>query len=134
MDLTFLDPFGRALISFIELFVSLSTLTSAVSLFAAVVATWTMQVTTRDAATFVDLCHGRSTPQTQMALAQRVALALISLFLVLNAVTPFITPDPPWLANLPLVIAITLFLLAFGIAHQRVAQSGAKKPAPHLRL
>jgi hypothetical protein len=36
---------------------------------------------------------------------------------MLNAVTPFITPDPPWLANLPLVIAIMTFLLAFGLSH-----------------
>ena len=32
---------------------------------------------------------------------------------MLNAVTPFITPDPPWLANLPLVVATMAFLLAF---------------------
>ena len=38
---------------------------------------------------------------------------------MLNAVTPFITPDPPWLANLPLVVAIMAFLLAFGLSHMR---------------
>jgi hypothetical protein len=31
---------------------------------------------------------------------------VLAIFLMLNAVTPFITPDPPWLANLPLVVAI----------------------------
>jgi hypothetical protein len=36
-------------------------------------------------------------------MAQRLALAALAIFLMLNAVTPFITPDPPWLANLPLV-------------------------------
>jgi hypothetical protein len=46
-------------------------------------------------------------------LAQRIALAALAIFLMLNAVTPFITPDPPWLANLPPVIAIMAFLLAF---------------------
>ena len=35
---------------------------------------------------------------------------------MLNGVTPFITPDPPWLANLPLVVAIMAFLLAFGLS------------------
>ena len=31
-----------------------------------------------------------------------------AIFLMLNAVTPFITPDPPWLANLPLVVLCLL--------------------------
>ena len=31
-----------------------------------------------------------------------------AIFLMLNAVTPFITPDLPWLANLPLVVALPL--------------------------
>ena len=42
---------------------------------------------------------------------------------MLNAVTPFITPDPPWLANLPLVIAIMAFLLAFGLSHIRAERA-----------
>jgi hypothetical protein len=33
------------------------------------------------------------------ALAQRIALAALAIFLMLNALTPFITPDPPWLAR-----------------------------------
>lgn len=43
---------------------------------------------------------------------------------MLNALTPFITPDPPWLANLLLVVAIMAFLLAFGLSH--VARSGSR--------
>jgi hypothetical protein len=61
-----------------------------------------------------------------MALAQRIALAI---FLMLNAVTPFITPDPPWLANLPLVIAIMAFLLAFGLSHIRAERARAGESA-----
>jgi hypothetical protein len=34
--------------------------------------------------------------------------AALAIFLMLNAVTPFITPDPPWLANLPLVVLCLL--------------------------
>jgi hypothetical protein len=67
-----------------------------------------MQVTTRQA--------GLGSSIARLALAQRIALAI---FLMLNAVTPFIPPDPPWLANLPLVVAIMAFLLAFGISHMR---------------
>jgi hypothetical protein len=44
---------------------------------------------------------------------------------MLNAVTPFITPDPPWLANLPLVVAIMAFLLAFGLSHIRAERARA---------
>ena len=47
------------------------------------------------------------------------------IFLMLNAVTPFITPDPPWLANLPLVVAIMAFLLAFGLSHIRAERARA---------
>ena len=54
-----------------------------------------------------------------LALAKRIALAALAIFLMLNAVTPFITPDPPWLTNLPLVVAIMAFLLAFGVSHIR---------------
>jgi hypothetical protein len=70
-----------------------------------------MQVTTRQA--------GLGSSIARLALAQRIALAI---FLMLNAVTPFITPDPPWLANLPLVVAIMAFLLAFGLAHLRAGK------------
>ena len=47
--------------------------------------------------------------------------------ILLNAVTPFIMPDPPWLANLPLVIAIMTFLLAFGLSHIRAERARAAK-------
>lgn len=54
-------------------------------------------------------------PGARLALAQRIALAALAIFLMLNAVTLFITPYPPWLANLALVGAIMAFLLAFGL-------------------
>ena len=74
-------------------------------------ATWVMQVTTHQA--------GLNSPSARLALAQRIALAALGIYLMLNNVTPFITPDPPWLANLPLVIAIMAFLLTFGLSHIR---------------
>ena len=88
---------------------------SLLSLSAALVATRVMQVTTHQA--------GFDSPSARLALAQRIALAALAIFLMLNAVTPFITPDPPWLANLPLVVAIMAFLLAFGLLHMRRAGS-----------
>jgi hypothetical protein len=40
-------------------------------------------------------------------------------------------PDPPWLANLPLVVAIMAFLLAFGLSHIRAERArGAKSANP----
>ena len=78
------------------------------------------QVTTHQA--------GLGSPLARLALAQRIALAALAIFLMLNAVTPFITPDPPWLANLPLVVAIMTFLLAFGLSHIRAERARAGKP------
>jgi len=80
-----------------------------------------MQVTTHQA--------GLGTPSARLALAQRIALAALAIFLMLNAVTPFITPDPPWLANLPLVIAIMAFLVAFGLSHIRAEGARACRRA-----
>ena len=115
LDWSFLDPLGRTVIAAIETVISLSAVTSVLSLSAALVATWVMQVTTHQA--------GFSTPSARLALAQRIALAALAIFLMLNAVTPFITPDPPWLANLPLVVAIMAFLLAFGLSHIRAERA-----------
>jgi len=52
-------------------------------------------------------------------------------------VTPFITPDPPWLANLPLVVAIMAFLLAFRLSHiraERARAADAGNPKERRRL
>ena len=121
LDWSFLDPVGRAVIATIETVISLSAITSLLSLSAALVATWVMQVTTHQA--------GLDSSIARLALAQRIALAALSIFLMLNAVTPFITPDPPWLANLPLVVAIMAFLLAFGLSHIRAERARAAEAA-----
>jgi len=121
LDWSFLDSVGRAVIATIETVISLSAITSLLSLSAALVATWVMQVSTQQA--------GLGAPSARLALAQRIALAALAIFLMLNAVTPFITPDPPWLANLPLVVAIMAFLLAFGLSHIRAERARAAKAA-----
>jgi predicted neutral ceramidase superfamily lipid hydrolase len=123
LDWSFLDPFGRGVIAAIETVISLSAITSLLSLSSALVATWVRQVTTRQA--------GLDSSIARLALAQRIALAALAIFLMLNTVTLFITPDPPWLANLPLVFAIMAFLLAFGLAHIRAERArGAKSANP----
>ena len=104
--------------------ISLSAITSLLSLSAALVATWVMQVTAHQV--------GLGTPSALLAVGQCIALAALAIFLMLNAVTPFITPDPPWLANLPLVVAIMAFLLAFGLSHIR-AERAAKAASPKNR-
>jgi hypothetical protein len=78
-----------------------------------------MQVTTHQA--------GLDSSIARLALAQRIALGALAIFPMLNAVTPFITPDPPWLANLPLVVAIMAFLLTFGLSHIRAERARAVK-------
>ena len=54
-DWSFLDPVGRAIIVTIEAVISLSAITSLLSLSAALVATWVMQVTTHQAG--LELAH-----------------------------------------------------------------------------
>jgi divalent metal cation (Fe/Co/Zn/Cd) transporter len=120
-DWSVLDPLGRMVIAAIETVISLSAITSLLSLSAALVATWVMQVTTHQA--------GLDSSIARLVLAQRIALAALAIFLMLNAVTPFITPDPPWLANLPLVVAIMAFLLAFGLSHIRAERARAAEAA-----
>ena len=109
-DWSFLDPLGRTVIAAIETVMSLSAITSTLSLSAALVATWVMQVTTHQA--------GLSTPGARLALAERIALAALAIFLMLNAVTPFITPDPPWLSDVPVVFAIMMLLIIIGLLHR----------------
>ena len=99
----------------------MSAITSLLSLSAALVATWVMQVTTHQA--------GLGSSIARLALAQHIAFAALAIFLMLNAVTPFITPDPPWLANLPLVVAIMAFLLAFGLSHIRAERAHVAEAA-----
>jgi hypothetical protein len=48
----------------------------------------------------------------------RLALAALAIFLILNAVTPFITPDPPWLSDVPVVFAIMMLLIIVGLLHR----------------
>ena len=106
-------------IAAIETVISLSAITSLLSLSAALVAIWVMQVTTHQA--------GLNSSIARLTLSQRIALAALAIFPMLNAVTPFITPDPPWLANPPLVVAIMAFLLAFGLSHIRAERTRAGK-------
>ena len=80
---------------------------------------WSFRSTTHQA--------GLGSSIARLALAQRIALAALAIFLMLNAVTPFITPDPPWLANLTLVVPIMAFLLAFGLSHIRAERARAPK-------
>jgi hypothetical protein len=108
--LSFLDPIGREIIRVIELVASLSVITAVASMVAALMALWVMQVTTQGA--------GLCTPNARWTLLLRVSFAFLSLVLALNAVTPFVTPDPPWLANLPLVVSIMILLVSFGVLHK----------------
>lgn len=117
--LNFLHPFGLKVIALLAQFASLSGLTAAVSLLSATVCIWVMQVATRDA--------GLWRRHHRIALAQRVALALLAFFLSLNGVTPFITLDPPWLASLPLSTAILFFLIAYGLSIVRAQDDATTK-------
>ncbi len=115
LDWSFLDALGQRIIARIETVIGLSAITSLLSASAALVAAWVMRVTAYQA--------GPGSSGAWLALAQRIGLAALAISLMLNAVTPFVTSDPPWLASLPLVAAIMGFLLCFGLLHTRAEQA-----------
>ena len=110
LDLHFLDRYGHIVIREIETVGSLAAVTALVSFGGALIAVWTMQRTTA-------LASWR-TRAGRVLMLQRVFLAFTAMSVGLNALTPFITPDPPWLAMLPLVLAISFALLIFGLRYQ----------------
>lgn len=107
MDLTPLDPYGRSVIVVLGGSGGLAVLTSLTSVVASLVSVWTMQRTTADATW--------KTRAGKALWVQRLALGLLALSLALNALTPFITPDPPWLSSLPLNVAVALTIFIFGL-------------------
>ena len=40
-----------------------------------------------------------------------------------NAATPFITPNPPWLSDVPVVFAIMMLLIIIGLLHRIQTES-----------
>ena len=42
----------------------------------------------------------------------------LAVALAFNAATPFITPDPPWLSDVPVVLAIMMLLIIIGLLHR----------------
>lgn len=112
LTLGFLHEYGLALRDALERVGGLAIVTACVSMFGSLVAIWTMQRTTVLAS--IDTTTGR------LLIVQRLLLAATAMSLALNAVTPFITPDPPWLASLPVVLTVTFVLLIFGIMYTRL--------------
>ena len=53
-----------------------------------------------------------------MLLAQRVNIGCLAVALAFNAATSFITPDPPWLSDVPVVFAIMMLLIIIGLLHR----------------
>jgi peptidoglycan/LPS O-acetylase OafA/YrhL len=85
----------------------LALLNSVVSFAGALVSVWTMQRTTAQS--------DWSTLAGRVLWLQRIMLALAAVSFALNVVTPFITPDPPWLSQLPMAISVTMVLLIYGL-------------------
>lgn len=112
LTLGFLHTYGLALRDALEQVGGLAILTALMSMFGSLVAIWTMQRTTMLAS--LGSATGR------LLIIQRLLLAATAISLALNAITPFITPDPPWLASLPVVLTVTFLLLVFGITYARL--------------
>jgi hypothetical protein len=73
------------------------------------IAVWVMQETTQGA--------GLGTRRARLLLAQRV-IGCLAVALAFNAATPFITPDPPWLSDVPVVFAIMMLLIIIDLLHR----------------
>lgn len=118
LDWSFLDPLGRAVIATIETVISLSAITSLLSLSAALVATWVMQVTPIHQARL-----GSSKCPTGAGAAHRARRARDLPDAQCRDTVHH--ADPSWLANPPLLVAIMVFLLAFGLSHIRAERARA---------
>lgn len=47
-----------------------------------------------------------------------MTIGCLAVALAFNAATPFITPDPPWLSDVPVVFAIMMLLIIIGLLHK----------------
>jgi hypothetical protein len=86
--------------------VSLAALHAGVSIMTVFIAVWV----TRGA--------GLGSRRARLLLAQRVTIGCIAVALAFNAATPFITPDPPRLSDVPVVFAIMMLLIIIGLLHR----------------
>jgi uncharacterized membrane protein len=116
IDLSSLNKIGQAVIAAVETVVSLAAFHAGVSIITVFIAVWVMQATTRDA--------GVGSRRARLLLAQRVTIGCIAVALAFNAATPFITPDPPWLSDVPVVFAIMMLLIIIGLLHRIQSELG----------
>ena len=62
--------------------------------------------------------HGPGSRSARLLLAQRITIGSLAVALALNAATPFIAPDLPWLSDVPVVFAIMMLLIIIGLLHR----------------
>jgi len=116
MDFSALNEIGQSIVGLVETIVSLAALHAGVSIITVFVAVWVMQATTQGAG----LCSRRA----RLLLAQRITIGCLAVALAFNAATPFITPDPPWLSDVPVVFAIMMLLIIIGLLHRIRSEPG----------
>ena len=110
IDLSFLNDVGQTIIVAVESVVSLAALHASVSVITVFIAVWVMQATTQGA--------GLGSRRARLFLAQRVTIGCLAVALAFNTATPFITPDPPWLSDVPVVFAVMMLLIIIGLLHR----------------
>jgi L-asparagine transporter-like permease len=104
MDLSSWNDVGRAIIDdWLNPIVDLATLHAAISWIAALASIWAMQRLTRGA--------GFRSRHAIMLSLLRLTLGLMALALALAGLTPHITTEPPWLADLPVVVTLLAVLI-----------------------
>lgn len=117
LPLDLLDPFGDSLVNAINSVAPLSLIVAFFSSIACLVVVYIMGLLYR--------------------WSWRLTAAFAALALALNAATPFVTTDPPWLSTLAVVLA-NLFgalVLAIRLREERLCWSAPKpKPKPRKRV
>lgn len=111
-DWSYLNNYGLAIIAYLSRIGGLAALTAFGSLMGTFTTVWTMQKTTAEASLY--------TPHGRLLWVQRIFLGGVAVSLSLNTVTPFITPDPPWLSTLPLMVVLPIVILIFGLKYRPI--------------
>lgn len=111
IDLSNWHQLGRAIVAWLNGSVGLANLHALFSWASAFAAIWAMQSLTRGA--------GLRSPRAMALALLRVTLGSMALAFALAGLTPFITNDPPWLADLPIVASVAFVLVLITVICSR---------------
>lgn len=117
-DLSWIDQHGHRLMDLLGGEYALAVFSSGASFIGALITVWVMQRTT--SYTNWGARSDKAIRARRVFWIQRIMLGVVAVSFALNAMTPFITPDPPWLAYLPIVVSTSLVLLIYAIWYRPI--------------